>query len=104
MEFTLLLWGMNRVVTSHKEEFLRSPPLRLFVRRDRSPLASRQAGRFNRPVRFRKVTVVGVGLLGGLLGLALKKHRLAESVVGVVRRASSLAECERLEVLDEATE
>jgi hypothetical protein len=29
-----------------------------------------------RPVRWEKVTLIGVGLLGGSLGLALKRRRL----------------------------
>jgi prephenate dehydrogenase len=46
-----------------------------------------------RAVHWKKVTLVGVGLLGGSLGLALLKRRLASEVVGYVRRDSSLAEC-----------
>jgi len=45
-------------------------------------------------VHWKKVTLVGVGLLGGSLGLALRKRRLARSVVGFVRRRASVAECE----------
>jgi prephenate dehydrogenase len=37
-----------------------------------------------------KVIIVGAGLLGGSLGLALKKHALASRIVGVGRRQSSL--------------
>lgn len=44
-------------------------------------------------VHWKKVTLVGVGLLGGSLGLALRKRRLAAEVVGYVRRSASLAEC-----------
>jgi prephenate dehydrogenase len=47
-------------------------------------------------VRWHKITLVGVGLLGGSLGLVLRKRRLARSVVGFVRRAASVAECEAL--------
>jgi prephenate dehydrogenase len=50
-----------------------------------------------------KVTVVGVGLLGGSLGLALKQRHLAKQVHGYVRRTASIAECERLGVVDRAT-
>lgn len=55
------------------------------------------------PVRFRKITIVGVGLLGGSLGLAIKKRRLAKEVVGCVRRAVSVAECLKLNAVDLAT-
>ena len=40
---------------------------------------------------FRKVTIVGIGLMGGSLGMALKKYQLAGEVIGVSRNQSSLA-------------
>jgi prephenate dehydrogenase len=54
-------------------------------------------------VRWKKVTLVGVGLLGGSLGQALKKRRLARSVVGFVRREGSIKECRKFKAVDEAT-
>lgn len=51
-------------------------------------------------MHFRKVTLVGVGLLGGSLGLALKRRGLADSVQGFVRRQASVAECLALGVVD----
>src|ERR1039458_5148358 len=56
-----------------------------------------------RGVRWKKITLVGVGLLGGSLGMALRKRRLASSVVGFVRRAASVAECEGLGAVNLAT-
>ena len=56
-----------------------------------------------RGVRWKKITLVGVGLLGGSLGMALRKRRLADSVVGFVRRATSVVECERLRAVTLAT-
>ena len=56
-----------------------------------------------RCVRWKKITLVGVGLLGGSLGMALRNRRLAGSVVGFVRRAASVAECERLGAVNQAT-
>ena len=38
---------------------------------------------------FDRVTIVGVGLLGASLGLALKEHGLARRIVGVGRRGSA---------------
>ena len=52
---------------------------------------------------WQQVTVIGVGLLGGSLGLALKQHRLARKVNGYVRRAASIQECQKLGVVDWAT-
>lgn len=54
-------------------------------------------------MRFQKITIVGVGLLGGSLGLAIKRRRLARQVCGYVRRPASLKECERVGALDFAT-
>ena len=54
-------------------------------------------------MQWKKVTLVGVGLLGGSLGLALRERRLAREVVGFVRRAPSLAECQRAGAVDRAT-
>ena len=51
----------------------------------------------------RKISLIGVGLLGGSLGLAIKKHRLADRVDGYVRRPASVAECERVGAVDQAT-
>jgi prephenate dehydrogenase len=56
-----------------------------------------------RRVRWKKITLVGVGLLGGSLGMALRKRRLAKSVVGFVRRAASVPECEGLGAVSLAT-
>ena len=46
---------------------------------------------------------MGVGLLGGSLGLALRKRRLADCVTGYVRRAASVRECEKMGAVDVAT-
>jgi len=54
-------------------------------------------------MHWKRVAIVGVGLLGGSLGLALKQRRLAETVIGFVRRAASVRECERLGAVDRAT-
>ncbi len=56
-----------------------------------------------RKVLFDKVTIVGVGLIGGSLGLAIKKRRLAKLVMGVVRRRSTIAKAFRRKALHGAT-
>jgi prephenate dehydrogenase len=53
-------------------------------------------------VRYGQVTLVGVGLLGGSLGLALRQRRVADRVVGYVRREASVDECIRVGAVDEA--
>jgi prephenate dehydrogenase len=40
--------------------------------------------------RWNTVAIIGVGLLGGSIGLALRSRRLADQVVGIGRRASRL--------------
>ena len=55
-------------------------------------------------VRWNKITLVGVGLLGGSLGLALKRRRLARRVEGYVRRAASVHECKKVGAVDRATQ
>ena len=54
-------------------------------------------------MQFRKITIIGVGLLGGSIGLAVKRRRLAREVAGFVRRAASLKDCEKAGAVDYAT-
>lgn len=49
---------------------------------------------------FRKVTIMGVGLMGGSLGMAIKKHHLASQVVGVSAHAASLEEALKYKAID----
>jgi len=53
---------------------------------------------------FNRIAIVGVGLLGGSLGLAARKHNLCQEIVGVGRSAASLEEARRLEVIDRSTQ
>ncbi|MBC8324404.1 MAG: prephenate dehydrogenase [Verrucomicrobia subdivision 3 bacterium] len=55
------------------------------------------------PVHFQKITLIGVGLLGGSIGLAAKQRGVAARVCGLVRREESIAECLAAGVVDEAT-
>jgi prephenate dehydrogenase len=58
-------------------------------------IASRVPHGFNPRVLFRKIALIGVGLLGGSLALAIGERKLAQLLQGYVRRDASLAECER---------
>ena len=51
---------------------------------------------------FRQVTIVGVGLMGGSLGMAIKKHGLAREVVGLSNKESSLSEAVKIRAIDTA--
>lgn len=53
-------------------------------------------------MRFGKVAVVGVGLIGGSFGLALKKRRIAGEVVGVGRSRANLRQAMRIGAIDSA--
>ncbi|MDD5141161.1 MAG: prephenate dehydrogenase/arogenate dehydrogenase family protein [Verrucomicrobiales bacterium] len=53
-------------------------------------------------VQFRKITIIGVGLLGGSIGLAVRRHRLGGEIAGFVRRAASLKDCEKAGAVDYA--
>lgn len=54
-------------------------------------------------MRFQKITIIGVGLLGGSLGLVVKRRRLAREVAGFVRRKASVNECAKAGAVDYAT-
>jgi prephenate dehydrogenase len=54
-------------------------------------------------VQFQKITIIGVGLLGGSIGLAVRQRRLASEIAGFVRRAASFKDCERAGAVDYAT-
>lgn len=53
--------------------------------------------------KFGKITIIGVGLIGGSIGLAVKKRRLAKEVVGVFRRPSTLKKALRYGAIDKGT-
>lgn len=49
------------------------------------------------------MAIVGVGLIGGSIGLALRARGLADRVVGIGRNPRTLAEARRVGAIDEAT-
>ncbi len=59
-------------------------------------------GRLSMKDRFTKITLAGVGLLGGSLGLKIQELRLADETVGYVRRVGSVEECSRVGVVNRA--
>lgn len=52
------------------------------------------------PVHFKQVTIVGVGLIGGSLGMVLKQQGLADHVVGVGRTIENLELAIKLGAID----
>ena len=53
--------------------------------------------------QFNKIVIIGVGLIGGSIGLAIKKLKLAKTVVGIARRESSARQAKRIGAVDSAT-
>jgi prephenate dehydrogenase len=52
---------------------------------------------------FKKVTIIGLGLIGGSLALAIKEKKLAKEVVGVSRRKSTISWAIKKKIVDSAT-
>jgi len=52
---------------------------------------------------FNKVAILGVGLIGGSMGLALKKRGLARKVVGVTSTEESIRQAKAMGAIDEGT-
>jgi prephenate dehydrogenase len=53
-------------------------------------------------VPFERVSIIGVGLLGGSLAKVMRKIGLAKSIVGYGRNKANLAEAKRLKIIDDA--
>jgi prephenate dehydrogenase len=53
--------------------------------------------------KFKRIAIVGTGLIGGSLGLAIKQRKLAGTVVGISRTSKSLAAARRIGAIDEST-
>ena len=57
-------------------------------------------GKLNFMKLFNKITIIGVGLIGGSIGLAIKKNALAKEVAGVFRHRSTLKKALRCKAID----
>lgn len=62
-----------------------------------------RASRLITRVRWRKVAILGIGLLGGSLGMALRRRGLAREVVGFARREATVAEALQAGAVDAAS-
>lgn len=51
---------------------------------------------------FNKIAIIGVGLIGGSIGLGIKKSGVAQEVVGVFRRRSTLKKALKVRAVDKA--
>src|SRR5512135_82606 len=52
---------------------------------------------------FKKLTILGVGLLGGSLGLAAREKKLAGRVIGYFRHPAKIAAAKKCGSIDEGT-
>ncbi|MDP8217645.1 MAG: prephenate dehydrogenase [Candidatus Theseobacter exili] len=52
---------------------------------------------------MQKISIIGVGLIGGSFGLAIRKRKLAKQVIGIVRRESAIDECLQAGVADKVS-
>ena len=54
-------------------------------------------------IMFNRITIIGLGLIGGSLGLAIKEKHLAKELIGVSRKPSTIRRALSLGVVDTAT-
>ena len=54
-------------------------------------------------VEYDTVAIVGVGLIGGSIGLAVRERKLAREVIGIGRRESSLNGARLVGAIDRGT-
>src|SRR2546429_7892990 len=72
--------------------------------RSPSPSAAAPEGRALVPTQmFDRVTIVGVGLIGGSLGMALRARGVAREVVGVTRVEASIVSARAARAIDRGT-
>jgi prephenate dehydrogenase len=50
--------------------------------------------------KFNRVTIIGVGLIGGSIGLAVRKRRIARQVIGVFRHETTLKKALKRKAID----
>jgi prephenate dehydrogenase len=55
-------------------------------------------------MQWERISIIGAGLLGGSLGLAIRKRKLAARVHAFVRRSAGVTQCQSMGVADFATQ
>ena len=53
--------------------------------------------------RFNQITIIGLGLMGGSLGMAIRRRRFAKTVVGFSRKLSTLRRAKQRGAIDTGT-
>lgn len=54
-------------------------------------------------MKFKKIVIIGVGLVGGSLGIAIKKKKIAREVIGVVHHQKTIKQALKLKAIDKGT-
>lgn len=54
-------------------------------------------------MQFKQITIIGVGLIGGSIGLAAKRHKLAAQIIGVTAHKDSIREALKRKAIDFGT-
>lgn len=54
-------------------------------------------------MKFKKIAIVGIGLVGGSLGLSIKRKKLAQEVIGIVHHKKTIKEALNLKAVDKVT-
>jgi prephenate dehydrogenase len=54
-------------------------------------------------MKFKQITIIGVGLIGGSIGLAIKKKRLSSCVIGVTAHENTLRKAIKYGAIDSGT-
>ncbi len=52
---------------------------------------------------FNKIAIIGVGLIGGSIGLAIRKRHIAKEVIGVFRHRSTLKRALKAKAIDKGS-
>lgn len=55
------------------------------------------------PKKFKQITIIGVGLIGGSIGLAVEKRRLSSRVIGVTAHKHTLKKALKRQAIDVGT-
>ena len=57
----------------------------------------------NMRIKFKKITIIGTGFMGGSLAMAIKKEKITSSVWGLVRNKLREREVRKLKIFDKVT-
>ena len=68
-----------------------------------APLGQNLLSPYNPRMLFERITIVGVGLIGGSVGLAARARNVARSVVGMGRDPANLTKAQLLGAIDRGT-